>query len=381
MTGRQVLEREKLQEQLILMHLQWFAAEDEGRTEDPTEHKIKKAREEGRVPKSQDLTATIVLLLTTIGLGIFGAWLLETMANMLRFFLSQSTQYDPVNDRGIMQAFISWFFQLSMPLLLVAMLGGFLGDFMQVGFKFTTKPLKPDFKRIMPKFGEYIKRSILGTEAIYNLGKSFVKIGILVVIVFINIQGNLNLLLNLNKRTVLAGVGFVSGLVWQVLLQSSIALLALALFDWWFQRRQFKESLKMTKQEIKEERKSYEGDPLVRNRLKQRMREILNQNMIRNVPKADVVITNPTHYAVAMEYKKDSMQAPTVIAKGQDLIAQRIKEVARENGIAIIENKPLARALFAEVEIGDVIPDRFYEAVVVVLKEVYRIKRREREAV
>ncbi|MFW6249907.1 MAG: EscU/YscU/HrcU family type III secretion system export apparatus switch protein, partial [Alkalispirochaetaceae bacterium] len=159
-----------------------------------------------------------------------------------------------------------------------------------------------------------------------------------------------------------------------LVLQAAIILLILSILDYFWSRRQHLEQLKMTKQEVKEERKQYEGDPLVKSRLRQRMQELLSRNMIQNVPQADVVVTNPTHYAVALQYDAARMQAPTVVAKGADNIAFKIREVAEEHGVPIFENKPLARALFAELEIGDEIPEQYYQALVTILKEVYRMK-------
>lgn len=380
-TPEEALRRDRFAAQLAGMHLQWFAAEDEGRTEEPTEHKIRKAREEGRVARSTDLSASVILLVTVVAIAVLGGWFVSTFAEMLRFFLMQATTMDPTNNSEIGQAFFNYMLKLCLPICLIAMVAGVAGELIQVGFLFTTKPLKPDFKRIMPKFGEYFKRSFGSVEAFYNLAKAIVKIGILIGIAWVNIEGSLNKLLNLPARTYLEGFALISQLTFNIMVQSAVVLLAMSLFDYWFQRRQFRESLKMTREEVKEERKTYDGDPLIKSRLRQRMREILSANMIREVPKADVVITNPTHYAIALEYKRESMSAPTVIAKGQDLLAQRIKEIAREHSVPIIENKPLARALYAEVEVGDTIPEHFYEAVVVVLKQVYRMKRKEREAV
>jgi len=163
-------------------------------------------------------------------------------------------------------------------------------------------------------------------------------------------------------------------LAFTLLVSAGIILLILSIFDYMFQRHLHRESIKMTRQEVKEERKTYEGDPQVKSRMKQRMQELLSRNMVQNVPDADVVVTNPTHFAVALQYRREVMEAPTVIAKGADQIAFRIREVAEEHDVPLIENKPLARALHAEVEIGDVIPEKFYEAVVTVLKQVYRMK-------
>ena len=366
---------------LDAMPLQWFAAEDEGRTEEPTEHKIRKAREEGRVAKSQDLSDSVVLVATIVGIAGLSGYLLTTFAEMLQFYLRQSCEIDPTKSQILAPSFLTYYVKLALPICLIAMVAGVGANLLQVGFLFTTKPLKPDFKKIMPKFGQYFKRSFASIEALYNLAKSFGKMAVIVGIAYSNINGKLNQLLNLPKRTYMEGFTLVAQTCYDIMIQSAIFMLGIALFDYWFQRRQFRDSLKMTHQEIKEERKSYDGDPLVKSRLRQRMREILTQNMMANIPRADVVITNPTHFAVALEYQRDSMAAPQIIAKGQDLIALKIKEIARDNNIPIIENKPLARALYAEVDIGESIPEKFYEAVVVVLKQVYRMKRKVQEAV
>jgi len=205
------------------------------------------------------------------------------------------------------------------------------------------------------------------------MAKSMGKISLLGVLGFINILARIQEIVTMVNAPLMESVALVASISFNVLFQSALLLLFLSIFDYWFQRKQHRESLKMTRQEVKEERKTYEGDPLVKSRMRQRMQELMSRNMLRNVPQADVVITNPTHFAVAMEYNRLTMEAPTVIAKGQDNLAQRIREVAGEANVPIVENKPLARALYAEVEIGDPIPETFYEAMVIVLKQVYEM--------
>jgi flagellar biosynthetic protein FlhB len=173
-----------------------------------------------------------------------------------------------------------------------------------------------------------------------------------------------------------SGVTLITQIGFRIVLEAAIALLAFSAVDYWFQRRQHMESLKMSKQEVKEERKMYEGDPLTRSRLRERMREIMRRTMLKAVPKADVVITNPTHFAVALEYNRTLMAAPTVVAKGADVIAAKIREIAADTNVPLIENKPLAQALYREVEIGDAIPEKFYEAMSTILAEVYRLSGR-----
>jgi len=375
------LSRERLAADLARMHVQWFASEDEGRTEDPTEHKIRKAREEGRVAKSQDLADIIVLIVTVVAFAIMAPGFLNTSADMVRYFLIQSTQIDPVHDRQIQLAFLDYFVKLSLPILVVAMVAALLGNIIQVGFLFTTKPLVPDFKKILPNFPAWIKRSFFSAEALYNLAKSFIKMLAIAGVTTVNIIGAFPRLMEMPRGTFMSDFGFIALLSFQVMVECAIVLLGFALFDWWFQRRQHKEALKMTPQEVKQERKEYDGDPLIKSRMRQRMRQILSQNMMANMPRADVVVTNPTHFAIAMEYKIGKMSAPEIVAKGADEVAFRIRELAKEYGIPIIENKPLARALYAEVDIGAAIPPKFYEAVVVVMKQVLRLKRQRKEVV
>jgi flagellar biosynthetic protein FlhB len=165
-----------------------------------------------------------------------------------------------------------------------------------------------------------------------------------------------------------------------MILESAVAMLILAVPDYLFQRWQFRESLKMTKQEVKEEHKMYEGDPLIKGRLRERMRELLTKNIAQAVPKASVVVTNPTHFAVALQWEQGAMTAPLVVAKGADEVAQRIKAIARENDVPIVENRPLARALYAETEVGDVIPEKYYEAIANVLAHVYAVNAKSASA-
>jgi flagellar biosynthetic protein FlhB len=190
---------------------------------------------------------------------------------------------------------------------------------------------------------------------------------------YLNIQSRIQEILSLVRRPFMDGFFLIADLAFVIIVEAAIVMLIFSLLDYWFQRRQHRDSLKMTKQEVKEERKNYEGDPQVKARLRQRMREILQANMMRKVPEADVVVTNPTHFAVALEYQRASMDAPRVTAKGQDHLAQRIKAIAAENDVPVMENKPLARALYADVEVGDQIPVQHYQAVAEVLKLVYRM--------
>ena len=362
-----------LNELLATMHLQWFAAEDEGRTEEPTEHKIQKAREEGKVAKSQDVTSAIVLLFSVVALLVVSRYMFSNSLDMVADFFRRSTEIDITTDSTVMRSFYSYFIRLTIPVAMVAVAAAILGNVIQVGFLFTTKTITPDFNRIAPKFGRFFQRALLSTEALFNLGKSMGKVVLLAVLGFVNVLLRINRIATMVDVPLMQSFGLIAEISFNVLFQAAILLLFLSIFDYMFQRRQHRESLKMTRQEVKEERKTYEGDPLIKGRMRQRMQELLSRNMLRNVPRADVVVTNPTHFAVALEYDRLTMDAPTVIAKGQDNLALRIREIALETSVPTVENKPLARALYAEVDIGDTIPEKFYEAMVVVLKQVYKL--------
>ncbi len=364
----------------LAIDLQWFAAEDEGRTEEPSEYKIRKAREEGRVAKSQELIGALVLLMPAMALVFMGPTMLRTSLEMVRFYFDRLTELDPAKDGIIVQAFFSYFFRLVVPVTSVAILAAVFSNLVQTGFLFTTKPLTPNFSKIVPRFGKYFQRTLFSGEALFNVAKSIAKIAIVGIVAFFIIRSRIEALANLQTVTLWNGVSTIASLAAQLLIIVALLLLALSIPDYLFQRFQYRESLKMTKQEVKEERKMYEGDPLIKNRLRQRMRELLSRNMAANVPKADVVITNPTHFAVALEWNQGSMAAPLVTAKGADEVALRIRRIAEESGVPVIENRPLARALFAETEIGDSIPEKYYQAIAAVLAHVYKLNEERRKS-
>ncbi|MDR1910017.1 MAG: flagellar biosynthesis protein FlhB [Spirochaetaceae bacterium] len=365
------------------LDLQWFAAEDEGRTEEPSEYKIRKAREEGRVAKSQELTGALVLLLPAIAILILAPSMLRTFVSMIRFFFSRAVELDPSKDGIIAEAFFNYFIRLALPILCVSVAAAIFANLVQTGFLFTTKPLTPDFSRIVPRFGQYFQRTLFSTEGLFNLAKSIAKILIIGAAAVLLIRSRIRELATLQSQDLWSQVTLVASLAIRLLLLAALLLLALSAPDYMFQRWRYRESLKMSREEVKEERRQYEGDPQVRGRIRQRMRELMSANMIANVPRADVVVTNPTHFAVALEYDRETMPAPRVSARGQDEMALRIKAIAQENGVPVVENRPLARALYAETEVGDLIPLRYYEVVAAVLSKVMALneKRKQKAAV
>jgi flagellar biosynthetic protein FlhB len=358
------------------LDLQWFAAEDEGRTEDPTEFKIRKAREEGWVAKSQELNGALILLLPLLSLIAFAPWMLKTFMEMIRFFYERCTTSDPF-DPVLVAVFFRYFVLLALPVTLTALISGIVSNVIQNGgFIYSLKPITPQFSKIAPNFARFFSRAFFSAEGLFNLAKSLGKVAAIVLVAYTTIKGEIPKLVSILDAGLVSSFFFIASMASRILLSAALVFLLISIPDYLFQRKQFIESLKMTKQEIKEEYKQMEGDPLVKSRLRQRMRELLSQNMAVNVPKADVIITNPTHYAVAMQWDKTTMRAPMLTAKGADQLALRIKQIARDANVPIVENKPLARALYAEVEIGDIIPDEYYQALAVILAKVYALDSR-----
>lgn len=355
------------------IHLQWFAPEDEGRTEDPTEHKLRKAKEEGKVAKSAEFAPALVLIFTVVTLAFLSKYMLDNLIDMMKYFFTISSTTDITSNNRILPVFFSYFFRMFLPVAVIAFIAALAGNLMQVGFLFSTKPITPDFNRIAPDFVRYFKRAVFSMEAVFNLLKTIFKILVIVVVVVLNLKLESDKLINLSGQTVQFSMAYIARISFRLLIEAAFALIILSLPDYMFQRKQHRESLKMSKQEIKEEMKQIEGDPKIKNMLMERMRELMSQNISKNVPLSDVIVTNPTHYSVAIMYDRYTMSAPSVSAKGQDEIALRIREIARNSSVPIMENKPLARALYAEVEVGQEIPVKYWETVSIILSEVYKL--------
>ena len=359
--------------------LQWFAAEDEGRTFDPTETTYRKAREEGRVAKSQELIAAIGLLLPALTLIILAPGMLRTCAEMLRFFFSRAAEMDAVHDRTVAGIFIIYFARLVWPILAIAIVAGLFSNIVQVGFMFTSKPLTPDFTKIIPRFGRYFQRTLFSVEGLFNLFKSIVKLLAIGFIGYLVISSGIEDLANLQKADLWRGISLVASLAVRMLIIAALFLLVVSVPDIFFQRWNFRQQLKMTKEQFKEEQKQDSGDPQIRARLRRLYRDLLNKNMMASVPKADVVITNPTHYSVALEYDREKMIAPTVTAKGEDDVALQIREIAKAHGVPVIPHPPLTRELYKYTEIGDPVPMRYWNVVITILGSIFRADKKNRD--
>ena len=374
-----LLLKDDLYNAALAMHLQWFAAEDEGRTHEPTEVTYRKAREEGRVAKSHEFVAALGLLLPAIALIFIAPMMLRTCTEMIQFFFTRINELDPLKDRFTAGLFITYFVRLTLPILAVAVATALFSNLVQTGFLFSTKPLEPDFSKVLPRFGRYFQRTF-SVEGLYNFAKSLFKMAFIGSVAFFVIQSKFSELANLQTAGIWAGVTLVSSLAAQLIIITALLLLVLAVPDILFQRWQFRESLKMTREVAKEELKQDEGNQDMRRRLRSRYKELLSRNMLSAVPNADVVITNPTHYSVALEYDNRRMEAPTVVAKGEDELAFRIREIAKENGVPVVSRPPLTRTLYRETEVGDEIPIRYWNVVAILIGKFFNYEQKQEKA-
>jgi len=352
---------------------------DEGlgdKTEMPTQRRLEEARERGQVPRSQDLTAAIVLLAAVAALMMTSGQLMQSLAAMLREML----QFGDVHTKPVDEVFgetIAAAKGLALalaPLLGAILLAAIAGNLIQSGPAVSTHPLIPSFDKIDPikGFGRiFSKRS--GMRLVSNLAKLIA----IVWISYVVIAGDCNRIVALSG----AGAEEIAGAGADIILGLGLKLAAifivLAIFDYMYQRWQYTQDLMMTKQEIREEMKRMEGDPTIREHRRHMQRQMAMKRMAADIPKADVVITNPTHFAIAIRYDADTMAAPKVVAKGADLLAKRIREIAVEHGVPIVEKPALARALYRAVEVGREVPMEFYKSVAEVLAFVYRMANRQ----
>ena len=261
---------------------------------------------------------------------------------------------------------------VGMPIMLIAMVTGVVLSYLQVGVLFTTKTLQPKLDKINPING--FKR-LFSIRSLVEMVKSILKATVLLYITGSYLVTRQTDILKVFDMNVYQITALLWDIVFNLMLRAVILLLVLAVLDYAYKRWQNEKDMMMSKQEVKDEYKMTEGDPQLKGKIKQKQREISMGRMMQEVPKADVIITNPSHFAIAVKYDPDEADAPRVIAKGKDLIAKNIKKIADENEIPIVENKPLARALYAEVEIGDFIPEELYHAVAEVLAYVYKLKK------
>jgi len=365
---------------ILPYNLQWFADGEGGeKTEPATQKKLDDARKEGKVAKSKDLTQGIDLLVLFLLIKIFVSYMGERFMGLFDSTLGRMAEFMAVNQKQVsMQAFstllnnaILELFLIIWPFLAFGFVITFIITVYQVGWKVSTKPMEPKLSKFNPING--FKR-IFSKDSLFELLKSIVKVGVIAYVAYTNIVDEADNLFILYEIDLNQAVALVGDIIIEFGIEISIIFIVIGLVDYIYQKWKFGEDMKMTKQEVKDEYKNTEGDPQIKGRIRQKMREASQRRMMQDVPKADVVITNPTHFAVAIKYDAEVSKAPIVVAKGEDYLAQKIKEVAREHNVEIVENKPLARMLYHNVDIGAEIPPELYQAVAEVLAMVYHMK-------
>lgn len=368
---------------MIRYNLQFFAKEGMGgeKTEPATQKKLEDARKEGQVAKSREigngLSLLALFLILKLWVGRIAVQMMEMFPNVYDRFTDVAAYPGgemPVEDiRTVFTLMLAEALIIVAPVLLIGFAIAFLSDLVQVKWHPTAKPLQPKFSKLNPLKGF---QKIFSVNSLVELIKSIAKIGLIVLICYNYLKDRWGLLLALYDMSLLQAINLAAETVVDLGIRVSAVYMVIAFADFAYQKIKFNNDMKMTKQEIKEEYKQQEGDPQIKGKIKQKMQEASRRRMMQELPQADVVITNPTHYAVAIKYDPEVADAPIVIAKGEDYMAARIKEVARENSIEIVENKPLARMLYANVDIGQAIPPELYQAVADVLAFVYHLKGR-----
>ncbi len=337
--------------------------------------KRQKAREKGNVVKSQDLSSALALFAALGAMRVLGMPILRDMVTMARIYFGQpGSGYDNVGgavDTGFNALFL--LARLALPFMGFMLLAGVLACIFQVGFLFAPSAIAPKFEKINPIPG---LARMFSVRSLFELVKSVLKLLLISYVVYLTLRNRwpeMLLLSQLAPLGIVKVMGDIAVLLW---FRIALVMLALGLMDYGFQRWRYEEDLKMTTQEAREEAKQMEGDPRIKQRVRHIQRQMAMQRMMKDVPKADVVVTNPTTYAVALRYDMANMNAPTVIAKGARLLAQRIREIATENHVPVIEKPELARALFRTVEVGQPVPESLFRTVAEVLRFVYAIDRR-----
>ena len=352
-------------------------ADDLEKTEEPTPKKLEDARKEGNVPKSMEFSGFVILFISSLILIFYIKYItgdleeyFKYIASLIGVELTLRRFYDVILNT------LFYVFKILLPIMLVIVIAAIIANVSQIGFLFTIKPVIPNFEKINPIKGF---KKLFSIKTFIESLKTILKVSIAFVVGYYLFLQFLSEIPKLALMSVLEQIKWF-GQKSMILIFSMLGVFfVFALIDFVYQRYTYKKSLRMSKQEIKDEFKQTEGNPEVKAKIRQIQREMAKKRMISEVPKADVVITNPTHYAVAIRYDKNKENAPRVLAKGVDNLSLKIKEIARLNDIMIVENPPLARELYRVVEVGEIIPPKLFKAVAEILAYVYRAKRREKE--
>lgn len=361
--------------------LQFFAKDGPGgeKTEVPTAKKLNDARKEGQVAKSKEIITALMLLALFVVIKFYIGNLCQQMIECFSEFydlfgkIISNSEYGMrmVDATGVVSLGLTTVLNMIVPFIALAVVIAILGNALQQKWMVTTKPLQPKLSKISPISG--LKR-MFNVKQLFEVGKSVAMIAVMSYVIYTTVKDKLGVLYTFYNISLYEALEIVGDIIVDLGIKISAVFLVIGFVDLIYQRHKFKEDMKMTKQEVKDEFKNTEGDPQVKGQIRRRMQQVSRRRMMEALPQADVVITNPTHFAVALKYEANKGQAPVVIAKGADYLAFDIKAKAKEYGIEIVENKPLARILYNNVEIGAQIPPELYQAVAEVLAFVYSLK-------
>lgn len=368
----------QLKDRRFAYNLQFFG-EGGDKTEKATPKKLDDARKEGRVARSSDLINGFMLLLMFFVLKLFGGIMANLFLDSFVKYYNKASDismevFDVKQAVNLSNEIVIDIVIASLPVLIGSFVVALVGNIVQVGWKVTSKPLKPKLDRLNPIGG--LKR-MFSQEKVVELIKSILKVLAIALVAYNEVKDRWKFILNLYDFEFMQAVLNIFDIVLDVGIKISVIFVIIGLADFGYQKWKHLHDLRMSKQEVKDEMKQSEGDPQIKGQIRQKMREGARRRMMQELPKADVVITNPTHFAVAVKYDKETAEAPYVLAKGADYVAANIKEIAKQNNIEIVENKPLARMLYYNVEIGDQIPPELYQMVAEVLAYVYSVKNKE----
>ncbi len=357
----------------------FFAAEDEGKTEEPTEKRKQKEREKGRVPKSAEISSALVTLGVLLVMFILSSWLLDHIFKILKYFLGNFNNLPEISIATLELLILKLTKELTYilaPMLLIGVIMATVGNIAQVGFLFTLKPLQFDISRIKLTPSTIMKKIFFSKQVGFNLIKTIAKTILLAFVSWFIIYTDFLSVLKTGSMGVGNALRTLSFTGFKLALILTTILLIISIPDYFYQKHEFTENIKMTKQEIKEELKETEGDPLTKQRQKKRSLEVFRRGMLTQIKKADIVITNPIHFALALRYDPDKENAPRILAKGEDHLALVIKNLARKDDIPIIENKPLARELYYNVNENEVVPEQFYQTLIDIFLSIESIRER-----
>lgn len=347
------------------------------KTEDATSKKLSDSRDRGQVSKSMDVTTAGVLLFGGLIVFTLGKPLIVNFQEFMKETLrnSATTSLTELSFPSMFNHFIIVLASMLLPILFFVGVIAALGDISQVGFHFASKKFTEglDFKKVFNPISG-LKKVFISKQSLFELTKNLLKVFILGIVVWSVLYNKDIVILSLVEKPFFEVGNLMSSIALELFLKVSVVYIAIAVADYYYQKWQYKENMKMTKKEVKEESKQSEGDPQIKGRIRSMMRSQLRKIMMSKVPEADVVITNPTHFAVALRYKSGENSAPVVVAKGLDFLAQKIKQIAYENDIPIVENPPLARQIYKLVEVEQEIPEELFKAVAEILAYIYSLK-------